>query len=107
MMTEEVRRWICSFYKDPEGLEEITEVDLGEVWAGQEGRVEVWVRNDDYGLARGLTYTTTREDVRVTGPGSLKQREMGLMIIRWSPGGEIKFGLGGSEFIIRGIAAVI
>ncbi|MCK5613401.1 hypothetical protein KAR91_66640 [Candidatus Pacearchaeota archaeon] len=97
----ERRVWKCTFYDDPDTLEILGVIDMGEIWAGETVQKTVWLRNDENFLVRDITYAVSIEDVIVNGPKVLTPRQIGPVDITWSPQVDIESGLLDS-FIVTG-----
>ena len=89
----ERRVWKCTFYDDPDTLDILGTIDMGEIWAGETVQKTVWLRNDENFLVRDITYAVSIEDVIVNGPKVLTPRQIAPVDITWNPQVDVESGL--------------
>jgi len=97
-----VRDWKCSYYSNVEATESITLADIGEVWAGTEGSVVIFIRNDERGFVRDIVYTVLNPAITLVGPKRLEAGEVGSISIKWSPSESTEQGLEDEPFTVEG-----
>lgn len=104
-MSIKPRRWNCSYFRDPDGIEAIDTLSLGEVWAGTEGVITIYVKNDDVGAVRDLQWAVTEPNVEISGPVQMLRKEIGKLTFKWTPGFDAKIGLRG-QIKVTGIIVI-
>ena len=87
------RNWDVSFFADANATNPLKLADLGEVWAGDEGRLVIFFRNDEAGEVRDIVYSSKNLAVSFIGPKSLEVAEIGSITIIWAPDIIIEEGL--------------
>ncbi len=92
-MYRQPRQWKVSFFLDKEATQPIDIADLGEIWAGDEGSIVIFMRNDERGKIRDIEYHPASEHVTIIGPKELDPGEMGAITIKWAPSPDAEEGL--------------
>lgn len=81
-------------YSDIELKNEITELDLGIVNAGESKEFIYYIHNEGIGNDIDLKFTVMDKDVSVVSqPNSIASEETKELVIKWSPSLTIKEGL--------------
>lgn len=81
-------------FKDKELKEEIASLDLGIVTAGGRKEYEFFVLNDSRAHLKNITFEVSHVEVKVVAaPETLKEKEIGSLILAWSPSTTLKEGL--------------
>jgi hypothetical protein len=81
-------------YKDKDLMQQVEEIDLGIVPAGETKRFTFYVRNDSLAFLRNLRFMVEHAEVKVIeSPEELAPQTDDTIILEWSPSITLKEGL--------------
>lgn len=89
-------------YKNKDLTEQVERLDLGTVLAGETKQYEFFVYNESPATVVDLQYSVENKEVAIVSfPVNLKPREVGSLILQWTPSVTVKSGLK-TSLAIRG-----
>ena len=73
-------------YKDSTLKAEITTLDFGIVLAGESKQYEFYILNDSEAILQSLSFKISHPEIKILEtPKELSRKEVGKIIIEWSP----------------------
>jgi len=73
-------------YKDKDLKNEVTTLDFGIVLAGESRQYEFYLLNDSEAILQSLSFKISHSEIKILEtPKELSRKEVGKIIIEWSP----------------------
>jgi len=73
-------------YKDKELKNEIINLDFGIILAGESKKYEFYLLNDSEAILQSLSFKISHSEIKILEtPKELSRKEVGKIIIEWSP----------------------